>query len=207
MAFKITPNPTIEDLQKIMNQYNGSLYLNDCTELTSLPENLTVGGNLYLGGCTGQITGNRNYKRLHNGDYTEGKYLYADGILTHIRKAKKSGQYTLYTGKIKGRNVVSDGTYYAHCDRFSDGIKDIEFKKARVRGSEQYRDLTLDSIVKKDDAVTMYRIITGACRQGTQQFLDNMTGFKEEYTVREIIELTRGQFGSETFAGFFGGTE
>ncbi|MDE7226295.1 MAG: hypothetical protein K2N49_05490, partial [Ruminococcus sp.] len=184
----------------------GWLDLTGCTGLTSLPENLTVGGRVFQSDA-GQITGNRNYKRLHNGDYVEGKYLYADGILTHIRKAKKSGLYTLYTGKIKGRNVVSDGKYYAHCDRFSDGIKDIEFKKARDRGSEQYRNLTLDSIVKKDDAVTMYRIITGACRQGTQQFLDNMTGFKEEYTVSEIIELTRGQFGSETFAGFFGGTE
>ena len=31
----------------------GYLSLDDCTGLTALPENLSVGGNLYLGGCTG----------------------------------------------------------------------------------------------------------------------------------------------------------
>ena len=52
-------------------------------------------------------------------------------------------------------------------------------------------------------AIAMYRIITGACQAGTQQFLDTIKEFKDEYSVAEIIEITQGQYGSSTFAEFF----
>ena len=52
-------------------------------------------------------------------------------------------------------------------------------------------------------AIAMYRIITGACQAGTQQFLDTIKEFKEEYSVAEIIEITQGQYGSSIFAEFF----
>jgi hypothetical protein len=49
----------------------------------------------------------------------------------------------------------------------------------------------------------MYRVITGACQQGTQSFLDSLREIKQEYTVREIIELTKGHYGSSVFSDFF----
>ena len=80
---------------------------------------------------------------------------------------------------------------------------DLEFKAAKNRGAEQYKGLTLDSVVKYEEAVIMYRVITGACQQGTQNFLDNLGEIKTEYTVREIINLTRGHYGASTFSDFF----
>ena len=180
----------------------GSLYLRGCTGLTQLPEGLTVGGSLYLRGCTG-IKNRNDYKKLKNGDYVQNKYFYCDGILTHVKRRKKIGKYLYYVGKIKGKNVISEGTYFAHCESFKDGIADLEFKAAKDRGSEQYKNLTLDSIVKSEDAKTMYRIITGACRAGTQQFVDSLGEIKETYTIREIIEMTKGHFGATTFEKFF----
>ena len=183
----------------------GSLGLSG-TGITSLPDNLTVGGRLYLSG-TG-ITDRR--KELHkvkillDGDYVEGRYLYADGILTHVRKRRKLGSYTVYVGKIKGKNVVSDGVHYAHCDSIRDGIADILFKTASDRGADQYKGLSLDTEMTVDEAVTMYRIITGACRQGSAAFVDGLKDKKERYTIRECIDLTRGQYGAERFASFFG---
>lgn len=53
------------------------------------------------------------------------------------------------------------------------------------------------------DLVTMYRVITGACQQGSQAFVDSIKDLKKEYTIREAIELTRGQYGAEAFAEFF----
>ena len=50
----------------------------------------------------------------------------------------------------------------------------------------------------------MYRIITGACRQGTQRFIDSLGELKEAYTVREIVEMTKSQYGAEKFKEFFG---
>lgn len=140
---------------------------------------------------------------MRNGDYVPGRYLYADGILTHVRREKRIANYTLYVGKIKGRKVVFDGVHYAHCDNFRDGISDLSFKAANDRGAEQYNGLTLDSVVKTEDAITMYRMITGACRAGTQAFIDSLNELQDAYTVGEIIHLTAGQYGSDRFKEFF----
>ena len=179
----------------------GSLDLENCTQITALPEGLTVGGYLDLRGT--QITNDDKYHRLREGDFVDGKYIYCDGILTHISRKKMFGQYTYFVGKIKDQNVIYDGEFYAHCKSFEDGVIDLSFKRAKDRGAEQYKDLTPDSVVKYNDAVVMYRIITGACQAGTQRFIDSLAEIKEEYTIREIIELTRGQYGGGTFEVFF----
>ena len=111
----------------------------------------------------------------------------------------------MYVGKIPGHNVVFDGTYYAHCKTLRDGVSDILFKHAAERGAEQFRGLSLDDTLSFDEAVAAYRIITGACRQGTQQFIDSLPEKKERYTIREAIELTKGQYNAERFAEFFAG--
>ena len=173
------------------------------TQITSLPDNLTVGGGLYLRGT--QIKAGAKYKKLNDGDYVPGKYLYCDGILTHIKAERKIGEYTIYIGKIKGKNVVSDGTHYAHCKTLIDGIADLAFKKAKDRGADQYKGLSLDTIVTLDEAKTMYRVITGACQQGTESFASSLKDLKEQYTIGEMIEITSGQYNSERFRDFFEG--
>ena len=190
---------TLEELERMKS--GGSLYLRG-TQITALPEGLTVGGDLDLENCT-QITNKRHYKRLKNGMYDPNKYIYADNIFTLIKRVKKIGKYTYFVGKIKGKDVIFDGKSYAHCRKFHEGVADLEFKNAKDRGGDQYKGLTLESVIKKADAIVMYRVITGACKAGTAHFLDGLAEIKDEYTVREIIELTKGQYGAETFKKFF----
>ena len=214
---------TKQELEEMMKENGGWLDLSG-TQITSLPEGLTVGGSLYLSGTlitslpegltvggsldlSGTLINDRDkelkkVRSLQDGDHTD-KYIYCDNILTHIKSKKKIGKYTFYIGKIKNRNVVTDGELYAHCASFKEGVLDIEFKKSKDRGSEQYANLKLDSTLTYDEAVVCYRIITGACRQGTQQFLDSLREKKKSYTIAEIIEKTKGQFGNTTFADFF----
>ena len=188
----------------------GNLYLVGCTGLTSLPDGLTVGGYLDLGGCTGMKHKHceiKKVRKLKDGDYKPGRYLYADGILTHIKKRRMIGDYTLFVGKIPGNNVVSDGVHYAHCDKLRDGIADLLFKSAKDRGADQYKGLSLDTELTVAEAVTMYRVITGACRQGSQSFVDRLKEegkLKERYTIRECVEVTRGKYNAERFSEFFG---
>ena len=191
-----------KELEKMMEENGGWLDLRG-TQITSLPDNLTVGGSLDLRGT--QIK-NRNCKHLKDGDYVEGKYLYCDNILTHVKSRKVIGNYTFYIGKIKNKNVVCDGEHYAHCKTFKEGVLDIEFKKSKDRGAEQYENLTLESELTYDEAVIAYRIITGACRAGTQQFLDGLKEVKEKYKISEIISLTKGQYGASIFENFFNKT-
>ena len=178
----------------------GSLYLRG-TQITQLPEGLTVGGYLDLRGT--QITNPEHYKKLREGDYVPNKLLLADGIVTLVKRRKKLGKYVYYIGRIKGHNVLSDGSVFAHCKTLAEGVADIEFKQAEDRGSDQYKRLTLDSVLKTPDAIVMYRIITGACKAGTERFLATLGQLKDEYTVRDIIEITRGQYGAATLQKFF----
>ena len=206
-------NPTVggnlwlDGLTSIPEGFNptvgGDLWLNS---LTSIPEgfNPTVGGSLCLSGLTRRERGKVKLNRLVNGSYKPGAYIFCDGILTHVRKVRKVGKYTLYVGKIPGRNVVSDGVNYAHCNKLREGIADLNFKTARDRGADQYQNLSLDTEMTVADMVTMYRIITGACRQGSESFVKSLGDLKEKYTIREAVELTRGQYNAGKFAEFFG---
>ena len=216
---------TLEKAQKMMVRNHGNLNLRG-TPITSLPEGLTVGGGLYLRGtqitslpegltvggsldlCGAHVVNTdaerRKVKHLRDGDYVEGKYLYADGILTHVKKRKTVGEYTLYVGKIPGRNVVSDGVNYAHCNKLRDGIADLKFKAAKDRGADQFKGLSPGTELSVEEMVTMYRIITGACRQGSEHFVNSLGKLKERYTIREAIALTKGQYNAERFADFFG---
>ena len=174
--------------------------------LTSIPEgfNPTVGGNLWMDGLTSIQRRKVKINRLINGQYVPGEYIFCDGILTHVKNAKKVDKYTVYAGKIPGRNVVSDGTNYAHCSNLREGIADLAFKSAKARGAIQYKNLSLDMELTVTEMVTMYRIITGACRQGSESFVNSLGKLKEKYTIREAIEITKGQYNSERFAEFFG---
>ena len=216
---------TLEYCQHIMKINNGDLDLSGTqiqslpegltvggwldlsgTQIQSLPEGLTVGGWLDLSGTQIQDTyaERKKVKRIKEGDYVEGRYIYVDGIFTHIKKKKTVGQFTLFVGKIKGRNVVSDGTNYAHCDSLREGISDLLFKSAKDRGADQYKNMTLDTELTVEEMVTMYRVITGACRQGSESFVKSLGELKEKYTIREAIELTKGQYNAKKFAEFFG---
>ena len=176
------------------------------TGITSLPDNLTVGGSLYLRDTGITSAERKKVRRLRDGDYVPGRYIYCDGNLTHVKSKRRVQGYDLYIGKIKGHNVVSDGEFYAHCDDLREGIADIAFKRAKDRGAEQYRGLSLDTVLTLDEAKTMYRVITGACRAGTEGFAASLGDrLKDRYTIREMIEVTRGQYNAERFAEFWEG--
>ena len=48
----------------------------------------------------------------------------------------------------------------------------------------------------------MYRIITGACEFGTKKFCESIK-LKENYSIQEIIDITKNQYGGESFKSFF----
>ena len=206
---KITKDyPRLTRLDNGDYKLNGNLVARDDLVI-KLDGRLTVGGWLDLRNTpiTDERAARKQVRHLRDGDYVAGRYLYADGILTHIKKRKAVGAYTVYVGKIPHKNVVSDGTSYAHCDSLRDGIANLLFKAAEDRGAEQYKNLSLDTELTVSEAVTMYRVITGACRAGSQAFVDSLGELKEKYTIREAIELTKGQYNAEKFAEFFEGGE
>ena len=45
--------------------------------------------------------------------------------------------------------------------------------------------------------------LCGCCRAGTEGFVDSLGKTKDRYTIAEIIEITKGQYGAAVFENFF----
>ena len=50
-----------------------------------------------------------------------------------------------------------------------------------------------------------YRLITGACRYGTERFLtEKGYAWADEKTIEEVLKITEGQYGHERFREVMG---
>lgn len=171
------------------------------TGVASLPEDLLVGGDIFLPGGDAPVRGAYG---LGDGSYVPGRYIFVDGILTHVRSEEHLDGHTVYVGKIPGRNVVTDGKRHARCGRICDGIADLAFMAASERGPGQYEGLPLDTEMSVDEARTMYRVITGFRRSSAENFIPGLEeGGKDRYAIRELLDLTGGGRVHESFWRFF----
>ena len=202
----------------------GSLYLNS---LTSIPEgfNPTVGGSLYLRSLTSipegfnPTVGGSLYLRsreIYRGDtvnipayfhwkWRNSEYIKADGIFQKVVSHKGNVYRVQAIGKDKITYLVTDGNgKWSHGDTLHDAKEDLVYKISN-RDKSAYASLTLDSVLTHAEAIEAYRVITGACSAGTKAFVTSLDPkqLKDSYTIREIIELTKGNFGAEAFAEFF----
>ena len=183
--------------------YGGSLYL-EGTGITSLPDNLTVGGYLDLRG-TG-ITDNNNVNRKAPEIYfwRNREYIKVDGVFSKIISHKGNVYKIRQIGETKERYLVTDGGgKWAHGETVKDAKNDLIYKISN-RDKSKYENLTLNSELTFEEAIESYRVITGACSAGTKMFVENgLQKRKEKYSISEIISLTKGQYGNETFNSFF----
>lgn len=134
------------------------------------------------------------------------RYIKADGIFSvidsyhgNVYKVHKIGRenYPFY--------LVTDGEgHWAHGDTLSEAKADLIYKIS-YRETSVYKKLSLDDTLSFDEAIIAYRSITGACSTGTRDFIENRLPIlhKGKYSIREIIDLTTGEYGSEKFAKFF----
>ena len=195
----------------------GNLYLFG-TGITSLPDNLTVGGNLYLFG-TGitnkyvntvlsadarmRIECVRN--KLLTWEWNGRKYIKIDGVFSVVDSSHGNVFHVHQLGKSKSMYVVTDGeNHWAHGDSLKEARTDLIYK-INDRDTSEYTKLNLDDTMTFEEAIAAYRTITGACAAGTRDYVENRLPkpYKEKYTVREMIELTKGEYQAETFKNFF----
>ena len=197
----------------------GYLDLEGCTGITSLPEGLTVGGYIDLRG-TG-ITDTSKVKRELSSDarkkitsvrdcpklweWNGKRYIKADGMFTVIDSHHGHLYCVHKLNDNKQFYLVTDGeNHWAHGDTLQEARADMLFK-INDRDTSAYKNLTLDDKLTFEEAIAAYRTITGACSTGTRDYIENRLPkpHKAEYTIREIIDLTRGEYKAEVFKQFF----
>lgn len=80
---------------------------------------------------------------------------------------------------------------------------DLRFKMSD-RDTSWLKDKELEDELSFEDSVLAYRCVTGACSGGVEGFLKDHKEQKT-YTIKNIIDLTKHQFGNMEFENFFVG--
>ena len=146
------------------------------------------------------------YKIKRNGFETpDGKYIIADGILSEIVSHKANVWKVKHITKNKIEFLIADDNgNYAHGVTLQEAKDDLIYK-VTDRRREDYENHKLESVLTHEEAIKCYRTITGACSAGTRNFVESVLNEnrKEKYTIKEICELTKRQYGNETFTNFF----
>ena len=140
-------------------------------------------------------------KMYLNGEASLGEHIIVDGILSKIISRKANILKVINHGQENESFIVSNGTEYSHGSTIKEAKVDLIYK-ASNRDAGKYDNLTITDILSKEEAIKMYIIITGACSYGIKMFVNNIDT-KDEYTVSELIALTKGQFGNEKLIKFF----
>jgi hypothetical protein len=147
--------------------------------------------------CPYQIQG-----YIKNGLLNGEPHIIADGILSKVVNHKGNVYKVINHGDKKQTYLIKDGDNYAHGNTLKEAKESLIYKVSD-RDTSKYNNLKLDSILTREEAIKCYMTITGACSSGTKYFVDSQENVKEEYSVQEIINLTKGQYNQHTFEQFF----
>jgi hypothetical protein len=174
----------------------------DLRSLISIPEgfNPTVGGWLHLKGLTcNKIKLSKNYLF----SWQDGKYIKVDGIFTEVVKKKGNVYHVKKLNDDKIFYLITDGERWSHGDTLKEAKEDLVYKTTN-KTKDDYKHLTLTSILTFEEAVICYRIITGACSFGVKDFVKNkLDKVEKEYFIETIIEKTIGCYGNKEFKEYF----
>ena len=196
-----------------------NLYLVD-SKVAELPDNNLVGGAIFgisktpfrptltkeekekLQKIYSFIQNTKGFLQWNVGGKT---YIKTDNIFSVVDSHRGNVWLTHRIGVNETLYVVTDGEgHYAHGSTLKEAKMDLLYK-INDRDTSLYENLSLDNELSFEEAIVMYRTITGACSAGTKDFVENRLPepLKEKYTIREIIELTDGEYGNENLKEFF----
>src|SRR5574344_1829972 len=187
---------------------NGGLSLYSITSVDKdFLKNTTINGDLYLNSLTSidddflkdtTINGKLYFKNLNEGNNHIKKF---DGIWNKIYSTHQQGDYIIH--KVNNGFVVEKDNTYAHGESIKTAIRDLEFKISD-RNFDDIKDLDINQEMTHDELYLIYRLVTGACSQGTEMFMseNDISNIK---TIKDVIDITTelNSYGCDTFKEFY----
>ena len=138
-----------------------------------------------------------------DGIYKGKPHIIADNIVSEIISQKEDVYKVKNLGENKITYLVKKGNLYAHGKTIKE-CKERLIYKISDRDTSKYESMTLDTELTHEEVIEMYMVITGACSIGTEYFVNqNKDKVKDKYTIREVIELTKGQYNFDKLVNFF----
>ncbi|MDD4971885.1 MAG: hypothetical protein PHT07_20865 [Paludibacter sp.] len=62
---------------------------------------------------------------------------------------------------------------------------------------ELFSNMPIDTVLTFDKCIELYRVMTGACAFGVKNFIETHNIEHKDYSIAEIIEKTKVEYGSE----------
>jgi hypothetical protein len=173
------------------------------TAITSLPDGLTVGGSLDLRGTAISDTSKVNTNSPQFLSWKNEKYIKVDGIFAEVINKK----FSVYKLKKFGSNnifyCVTDGNgKYAHGETIKKAKEDLIYKISNSASKEEFNGLKMDAVLSFEKCIKLYRVVTGACAFGVRSFIESNSIENKSYSVAEILDKTKGQYGSQSLVNF-----
>lgn len=102
--------------------------------------------------------------------------------------------------------IVSKGDKFAHGDSIKEAKESLIYKIG-TRDKSKFANLKLNDKLTLEEMIECYRVVTGACEFGVKNFIQTALNNKpkKQYSIKEILNLTKNQYGHQTFHDFFKG--
>ena len=129
-----------------------------------------------------------------------------DGDIMIIDSKKKKEDYKIYKCRYFGGDfeecfVAEKGKFFAHGNSIKQAIEDVGFKFLQ----ENFDVETLVSEIKEKGTVSVneYRLLTGACSLGCENFRKENNIKETEISLERVLEITKGNYGNEKMLELF----
>ena len=138
---------------------------------------------------------------IYNKEFRE--IIEVDGIQSLLISKKNNLQKVVLNEDFVPSYIFTKDGVSAHGRTVKQAYRDWLYKTS-PRDMSEYECLKLNDIRDLNFWVVCYRTITGACALGTENFIETFKDkIKPQMTLQEVINLTIGQYGHNTFINFF----
>ena len=197
----------------------GDLYCDGADTKASFPKLTTVGGDLDCYGADTKASfpklttknmgvGNKKAKTSVSLAFKKEGFFLFDGILSFIKGTRTKGglkiHKTIIVGQLKASFCLEADGVFSHGKTIREAKESLLYKIGD-RDKSDYGGWDIKTKITKREAIESYRVITGACESGVRNFVELAGKTKPKYTVKEIIDITKGQYGNDTYRNFFNG--
>ncbi len=142
---------------------------------------------------------------IYNKEFRE--IIEVDGIQSLLISKKNNLQKVVLNEDFVPSYIFTKDGVSAHGRTVKQAYRDWLYKTS-PRDMSEYECLKLNDIRDLNFWAVCYRTITGACALGTENFIETFKDkIKPQMTLQEVINLTIGQYGHNTFINFFENTK
>ena len=197
---------------------NYAFYNNNLTNIT-IPNSVTsIGNYAFFRNNLTSVTIPNSVTSIGDSAFYRNKDIYSitfknvqykvkdiDGYTMIINNQRKKDEFTIYNCTYFNTEqnciVAQRGDYFAHGNNIKQAIEDVNFKF--LQETFNLDEMVAEIKQKKTISINEYRLLTGACREGVDNFRKNK-GIKEtKLPLNKVLKITANKYGGNKIAELF----